>query len=262
MSETDVILTEIRDRIAIITFNRPKRLNAIDVPLLLALERAIEACETDERVHVIVLTGAGEKAFMAGGDINGLNTRRGLGHYVEFSDLVHRVLRRLETTDKPTISAVNGFALGGGMELMLSTDIRILADTARIGLTEITLGIFPGGGGTQRAPRQMPPCVAKELMFTGDHISAEQAVKLGLANRVVPKADLMTEALALAARIAGKSPLALKLMKRAINNGADMTLPAGLAYESSMVSLVFDSEDAREGLGAFIEKRQPVFKGR
>jgi enoyl-CoA hydratase len=262
MSDAEVILTEIRDRVAIITFNRPKRLNAIDVPLLLALERAIDACEADERVRVIVLTGAGEKAFMAGGDIAGLNTRRGLAHYTEFSDLVHRVFRRLEMSDKPTISAVNGFALGGGMELMLSTDIRILADTARIGLTEITLGLFPGGGGTQRAPRQMAPCVAKELMFTGDHIGAEQAVKLGLANRVVPKADLMAETLALAARIAEKSPLALKLMKRAIGNGTDMTLAAGLAYEASMVSLVFDSEDAHEGCSAFIEKRRPVFKGR
>jgi enoyl-CoA hydratase len=262
MSDSEVILTEIRDRVAIITFNRPARLNAIDVPLLLALERAIEACEDDERVRVIVLTGAGEKAFMAGGDITGLNTRQGLAHYVEFSDLVHRVFRRLEMTDKPTISAVNGFALGGGMELMLSTDIRILADTARIGLTEIALGIFPGGGGTQRAPRQMAPCVAKELMFTGDHISAEQAMKLCLANRVVPKADLMAETMALAVRIAERSPLALKLMKRAITNGTDMTLAAGLAYESSMVSLAFDSEDAHEGLAAFIEKRKPAFKGR
>lgn len=262
MSEADVILTEIRDRVAIITFNRPKVLNAIDVPLLLALERAIDACEADDNVRVIVLTGAGDKAFMAGGDINGLNARQGLGHYTEFSDIVHRVFRRLEMSDKPTISAVNGYALGGGMELMLSTDIRILADTARIGLTEITLGIFPGGGGTQRAPRQMAPCVAKELMFTGDHLSAEQSVKLGLANRVVPKADLMTETMTLAARIAEKSPLALKLMKRAITNGTDMTLAAGLAYESSMVSLVFDSEDAHEGCSAFIEKRRPVFKGR
>jgi enoyl-CoA hydratase len=262
MNETEVILTEIRDRVAIITFNRPKRLNAIDVPLLKALERAIDACEADDNVRVIVLTGAGDKAFMAGGDIAGLNARKGLAHYVEFSDLVHRVFRRLEMCDKPTISAVNGFALGGGMELMLSTDIRILADTARIGLTEITLGLFPGGGGTQRAPRQMAPCVAKELMFTGDHISADQAVKLGLANRVVPKADLMAETMALAARIAEKPPLALKLMKRSIANGTDMTLAAGLAYEASMVSLVFDSEDMHEGCSAFLEKRKPVFTGR
>jgi enoyl-CoA hydratase len=262
MSEEDIVLTETRDRLGIITLNRPARLHAIDVPMLLAIERAIDKLEAGDDVRVIIVTGAGDKAFMAGGDINGLNSRRGLAHYVEFSDLVHRVFRRFETSDKPTIAAVNGYALGGGMELMLATDIRILADTARIGLTEISLGLFPGAGGTQRMPRQIAPCVAKELMFTGDHIDAEQAVKLGLANRVVPKADLMQETLAFAARIAEKSPLVLKLMKRTINNGSDMTLVAGLAYEASMISLVLDSEDAHEGLGAFIAKRPPVFKGR
>ena len=261
MSE-DIVLTETRDRLGIITLNRPARLHAIDVPMLLALERAIDKLEADDDVRVIIVTGAGDKAFMAGGDIAGLNSRGGLAHYVEFSDLVHRVFRRFETSDKPTIAAVNGYALGGGMELMLATDIRILADTARVGLTEISLGLFPGGGGTQRMPRQIAPCVAKELMFTGDHIDAEQAVRLGLANRVVPKADLMQETIAFAARIAEKSPLVLKLMKRTINNGSDMTLVAGLAYEASMISLVLDSEDAHEGCGAFIEKRPPVFKGR
>lgn len=262
MSNDDIVLTEIRDRLGIITFNRPSRLNAIDVPMLLAIERAMDSFEADDNVRAIVMTGAGEKAFIAGGDIAGLNTRRGLAHYVEFSDVVHRVFRRIEMSDKPTICAVNGYALGGGMELMLATDIRIMADSARIGLTEIALGLFPGGGGTQRAPRQIAPCVAKELMFTGDHIGADEAVKLGLANRVVPKADLMRETLALAARIADKSPLVLKLMKRSINNGSDMTLAAGLAYEASMVSLVFDSDDAHEGCSAFLEKRPPAFKGR
>ncbi|ETR76896.1 enoyl-CoA hydratase [Afipia sp. P52-10] len=256
------VLTEVRDHVGIVTFNRPKRLNAIDVPTLQAIEAALAACEVDERVRVIVFTGTGDKAFMAGGDIEGLNTRRGLAHYVEFSDLVHRVFRRIELCDKPTIAAVNGYALGGGMELLLATDIRLLADTARIGLTEIALGLFPGGGGTQRAPRQMALCVAKELMFTGDHLSAQEAVQLGLANRVVPRADLMQETLALAGRIAEKSPLVLKLMKRAIANGTEMTLAAGLAYEASMVSLVFDSEDAHEGCRAFLEKRKPTFKGR
>lgn len=261
MSEA-IVLTEIRDHVGIVTFNRPKRLNAIDVPMLTAIEAAVSAFEADDAVRVIVFTGAGDKAFMAGGDIEGLNARRGLAHYSEFSDVVHRVFRRIEVCDKPTIAAVNGYALGGGMELLLATDIRILADTARIGLTEIALGLFPGGGGTQRAPRQIAPCVAKELMFTGDHVGAQEAVQLGLANRVVPKADLMQETLALAVRIAEKSPLVLKLMKRAITNGTDMTLPAGLAYESSMISLVFDSEDAHEGCSAFLEKRKPVFRGR
>jgi enoyl-CoA hydratase len=258
----ELVLTEVRGNVGILMVNRPKVHNAIDVPTLLAIEGAMDKLEVDDVVRVIVVTGAGEKAFMAGGDIAEMNARKGLAHYLEFSDLVHRVFRRFEMSDKPTIAAVNGYAMGGGMELMLSIDIRILADTARIGLTEISLGLFPGGGGTQRASRQMPPCVAKELMFTGDHLTAEQAVKLGLANRVVPKADLMREAMALAEKIAQKSPLILKLMKRAIQNGAEMPLSAGLAYESSMASLVFDSEDAHEGMGAFIEKRKPSFKGR
>jgi enoyl-CoA hydratase len=258
----ELVLTEVRGHVGIITVNRPQVHNAIDVPTLLALERAMDKLEADGEVRVIIVTGAGDKAFMAGGDIVGLNSRQGLAHYLEFSDLVHRVFRRFEISDKPTIAAVNGYALGGGMELMLSADIRILADSARVGLTEISLGLVPGGGGTQRATRQIAPCVAKELMFTGDHIAAEQAVKLGLANRVVPKAELMHEVMALADKIAQKSPLILKLMKRTIQNGAEMPLSAALAYEASMASLVFDSEDAHEGLGAFIEKRKPSFKGR
>lgn len=258
----ELVLTETRNHVGIITLNRPAVLNAIDVPMLLALERAMDVLEADDDVRVIVVTGAGDKAFMAGGDIAGLNSRQGLAHYTEFADVVHRVFRRFETSDKPNICAINGYALGGGMELLLATDIRLIADTARIGLTEISLGLFPGGGGTQRAPRQIAPCIAKELMFTGDHISAEQALKLGLVNRVVPKADLMTETLALAGRIAERSPLILKLMKRTITNGRDMTLVGGLAYEASMMSLVLDSEDAHEGCGAFLEKRRPVFSGR
>src|SRR4051794_32644825 len=200
----ELVLTEVRGHVGIITVNRPKVHNAIDVPTLLALEKAMDALEVDSGVRVIVVTGAGDKAFMAGGDIVGLNGRKGLAHYLEFSDLVHRVFRRFEISDKPTIAAVNGYALGGGMELMLSTDIRILADSACIGLTEISLGLFPGGGGTQRATRQMAPCLAKELMFTGDHITAEHAMKLGLANRVVPKAELMREVMVLAEKIAEK----------------------------------------------------------
>src|SRR5947209_11569940 len=159
----DLVLTEVRGHVGMITINRPHVHNAIDVGTLLALETAMDALEANGEVHVIVVTGAGDKAFMAGGDIVGLNSRKGLAHYLEFSDLVHRVFRRFEMSDKPTIAAVNGYALGGGMELMLSTDIRIPADNARVGLTEVSLGLIPGGGGTQRAARQIAPCVAKEL---------------------------------------------------------------------------------------------------
>ena len=160
-----------------------------------------------------------------------------------------------------TICAVNGLALGGGVEIMLCTDIRLLADHARLGLPEINLGMFPGAGGTQRLLRQIPLCKAKELMFTGDWIDAQQAVSLGIANRVVPRATLMDEALAFAEKMATKSPFALKLIKRALLHGGDMPLSAALAYEHSLIALAFESEDMHEGCRAFLEKRPAEFKG-
>jgi enoyl-CoA hydratase len=175
--------------------------------------------------------------------------------------VIHRLFRRVETCDKPTIAAVNGFALGGGTELLLCTDIRLLADSAQLALPEINLGLFPGAGGSQRLLRQIPACRARELMFTGDRIDAATAVGLGLANRVVPAAQLMDEALALAARIAAKSPLTLKLLKRNLLHGADMPLPAALAHEQAVISLVLDSADAHEGCRAFLEKRPAQFRG-
>jgi enoyl-CoA hydratase len=172
------------------------------------------------------------------------------------------VFRLLETSDKPIIAAVNGFAFGGGLELVLATDIRLLADSAKLGLTEINLGLFPGGGGTQRLPRQIPLFIANEMMFSGMHIDAQQAVDYGIANRAVAKSELIGETRSLATRIADKSPLVLKLLKRTVREGAEMPLSAGLALERSMISLVFDTEDAQEGCRAFLEKRPPIFRGR
>jgi enoyl-CoA hydratase len=256
------IIVETADHIAVITINRPKVLNALDVPTLLELEAAFEGVERNDDVRVIIITGAGEWAFVAGGDIADLNSRNGLAHYREFAEIVHRVFRKIEICDKPTIAAVNGYALGGGTELVLATDIRILAENARLGLPEITLGLFPGAGGTQRIIRQVPPCRAKEIMFTGDQISAAEAVAIGLANKVVPQQNVLAEARALAAKIAAKSPLVLKLLKRTLTNGADMPLSAALPYEQSMIGLVFDTKDAHEGCTAFLEKRAPAFAGR
>jgi enoyl-CoA hydratase len=237
-------------------------LNALDVPTLGAFERAVIEADTDPAVRVIVFTGAGDRAFIAGGDIADLNSRQGLDHYTEFAEIIHRTFRRVELCDTPTIAAVNGWALGGGTELVLATDIRLLADTARLGVPEITLGLFPGAGGTQRMLRQIPLCRAKELMFTGEQISAEEAVAIGLANRVVPRDQLMAEAMALAEKIAAKSPLVLKLLKRTLRDGGDMPLSAALPYEQAMIGLVLDSQDAHEGCSAFLEKRKAQFTGR
>ncbi len=259
---SDSILTTVEAGIGLLTINRPKVLNALDVPTLLELEAAFGQLEANADVRAIIITGAGDRAFVAGGDIADLNSRGGLAHYEEFAEIVHRVFRRIEISDKPTIAAVNGFALGGGTELILATDIRVLADTARLGLPEITLGLFPGAGGTQRIIRQIAPCRAKEIMFTGDQITADEAVAIGLANKVVPKDQVLTATKEIAAKIAAKSPLVLKLLKRTLLNGADMPLSAALPYEQSMIGLVLDTADSHEGCSAFLDKRKANFTGK
>ncbi len=256
------IITAVEDHVGILTINRPETLNALDTPTIELLERKFAELHDDPSVHVIVITGAGERAFVAGGNIADLRSREGLAHYLEFGELIHRVFRRIEVSDKPTISAINGWALGGGTEIMLSTDIRIAVETAQFGLPEITLGIFPGAGGTQRMIRQIAPCKARELMFTGDRITAQQALDFGLINKVVAKGALMEETMAMAKRIAEKSPLTLKLMKRAMIHGADMPMAAALAHEQAMISLVFDTKDSKEGTTAFLEKRKATFTGK
>ncbi len=258
---SDRILYERRDAVGLITINRPATLNALDMDTLADLDVAVTHAERDPEVRVIVFTGAGDRAFVAGGDIADLNSRQGLPHYLELGERLHAVFRHIEMLDKPTISAINGWALGGGTELLLCTDIRIAADTAKFGLPEITLGLFPGAGGTQRMIRQLPLCKAKELMFTGDRIDADDAERLGLINKVVPAGELTAAVMVLAERIAAKSPLILKLLKRTLLDGEEMPLRAALRHEQAMIGLVLDSTDAHEGCSAFVEKRKAQFKG-
>jgi len=256
------ILTDLRDGgVAILTINRPSALNALDTETLHAFSKSFKDLENNKNVRVIIITGAGDRSFVAGGDIGDLNSRQGLAHYEQLAETLHTTFRMVEACDKPTIAAVNGWALGGGTELLLCTDIRLVSENAKLGLPEINLGLFPGAGGTQRLMRQIPLCRAKEMMFTGAPITAREAVDLGLANRVVAQAALLDDTVELAKAIGTKSPLVLKLLKRTLRAGTEMPLGASLAYEQAMIGLVLDSSDAHEGCNAFLAKRPAQFTG-
>jgi len=256
-----LVLLDIDGPVATVTLNRPEAMNALNSALIRALGQAFDRIEQDGAVRAVIVTGAG-KAFSAGGDIAEMRTRQGLAYYQELAEDVHALFRRIELSDRPTIAAVNGHALGGGAELLLALDLRILSDRARLGLPEIGMGLFPGAGGTQRLARQIPLCRAKELLFTGDALTAAEAVAIGLANRVVAHDALMAEARALALRLAQQSPLSLRLLKRTMADGADMPLAAALRHEQAMIGLAMESADAREGCNAFVQKRPAVFTGR
>ena len=255
------VLYEVTGAAAVLTINRPQTLNALDLSTLDALEAQVRRAAADPAVKTIILTGAG-RAFVAGGDIADLNSRQGLSHYLEFGERIHEVFRAIELLDKPTIAAVNGWALGGGTELLLCTDLRIAAKSAMIGLPEINLGLFPGAGGSQRLLRQVSPCKARELMFLGERITATEAERIGLLNQVVEDGAALKSALVVAEKLAGKSSVILKLLKRTPRDGAEMTPSAALKHEQAMIGLVLDSHDAHEGCSAFLAKRSADFKGR
>ncbi|MDE8650982.1 enoyl-CoA hydratase/isomerase family protein [Novosphingobium album (ex Liu et al. 2023)] len=261
ISSDAAVLHEVGDGVALLTINRPKTLNALDLPTLDALEAAVKRAAADPAVKAIVFTGAG-KAFVAGGDIADLESRQGLAHYLEFGERIHAVFSLIEALDKPTVAAVNGWALGGGTELLLCTDLRVVARSAMLGLPEITLGLFPGAGGSQRLLRQVSPCKARELMFLGERISAEEAHRIGLVNAVVEDGEVVDAALAMGAKLAAKSAMTLRLLKRALRDGAEMPPSAALRHEQAMIGLVLDSRDAHEGCKAFLEKRPAEFEGR
>ncbi len=249
------------DGVRTITINRPDKLNALNSATLDALHRAFDDAADDADVRVLVLTGAGEKAFVAGADIsemNGLSPVEGR----DFSLRGQRMMRRVEKMPKPVIAAINGFALGGGLELAMCCHLRIAAEGAKLGQPEINLGLIPGFGGSQRLLRLAGRAATLELCLTGAPINAERARELGIVNRVVAAADLMTETLKLAGQLANAAPLALRATLDCVNIGGECGIEEGLEYESAQFGLVFSTEDMREGTSAFLEKRKPAFKGR
>jgi enoyl-CoA hydratase len=252
---------QIGDGIATITLNRPKALNALNQAMIEEMGRAVEQVRDDPAVRVVVITGAGDKAFAAGADITEFKEMSAVDGWM-LTQRLQRLYLEIERLPKPVIAAVNGFALGGGCELMLACDIVYASDRARIGQPEVNLGIIPGAGGTQRLARLIGKQRAKEIVFTGDMIGAQDAWNLGLLNRVVPADQLIPEVRKLAEKLAGKGAVALKAAKEAIEEGYDAGLQGGLANEGKLFGLCFGTEDKVEGINAFLEKRPPQFKGK
>lgn len=259
MSESVVAATAAGIRT--LTVNRPDKLNALDQDTLLALDAAFAQAAADADVRVVVLTGAGPKAFVAGADISQMTGLPALAGR-DFGLVGQRLMRRIERMPKPVIAMVNGYALGGGLELAMACHLRIAADTAKVGQPEINLGLIPGFGGTQRLLRLTGRAAALELCLLGEPIDAQRAHQLGLLNRVVPAAELEATTRQLAERLAASAPLALRAILDAVIVGGECGLDEGLEFESAQFGLMFASEDMREGTGAFLERRKPSFSGR
>ncbi len=255
------LLYEVKDQIARITFNRPKVLNALDRQTVEELGDCLNRARDDAAVRVLILTGAGEKSFVAGADINEL-ARRTPVDGKEFSLYGQEVFHRLETMGKPSIAALNGFALGGGCELALACTIRIASKTAKLGQPEVKLGIIPGYGGSQRLARLCGKGMAHELILAGEMIPAEEALRIGLVNHVVEPGELLPAAEALARRIIANAPLAVKFAIEAVEHGMEMPQEEGLFLEATLFGLCCATEDMREGTRAFLEKRPAQFKGK
>jgi enoyl-CoA hydratase/carnithine racemase len=245
---------------AIVTINRPAVLNALNAPTIDALRRVMLELQRDAGVRVIVLTGAGEKAFVAGADINELAVQTptsGREHALKGQ----HVFDVIENLGKPVVAAINGFALGGGCELAMACTLRIAADTARLGQPEINLGLIPGYAGTQRLSRLVGKGRALEMILTGAPVAAAEAHRIGLVNRVVPAADLLAEARKLAAQLAASAPVAVRYIIDAVNKGLEMPFAEACRYEATLFGLVASTDDMREGTKAFLEKRKPTFTG-
>jgi len=255
------ILLEKEDNLATLTINRPKVMNALNFDTIREIETALESIKDDPEVKVLIITGAGDKAFVAGADIafmqslSAVETRQ-LAAYGQ------KVFRMIELIEKPVIAAINGFALGGGCELAMACDIRLASENALFGQPEVNLGLTPGWGGTQRMPRLIGEGRAKELIFTGDTIKADEAYRIGLVNHVYPQESLMEEAKKLAKKIMAKAPLAVGFSKFQINKGLQTDLDTAMGIESDLFGFCFATEDHNEGIEAFLAKRKPSFKGK
>jgi enoyl-CoA hydratase len=260
MSDANVKL-EMRGDVAVVTIHRPEKLNALNVETLAEIDTVFQALGGDTSVRGVILTGSGEKAFVAGADIAELGAQSPVSGR-EFSRRGQRVFDRIEWLGKPVIAAINGFALGGGCELALACHVRVAADGARLGTPEVKLGILCGYGGTQRLARLVGRGRAFELLLTGDMIDAAEAVRIGLVNRVVPRENLMAEAEALLRKMIANAPLSLRFTLEAVNGGLDMPLAQGLEHEATLFGLACTTEDMKEGTRAFVEKRPPRFQGK
>ena len=247
--------------VGILEINRPRALNALNWDTLKDLGNFVENDLPNENLRVLIITGSGDKAFVAGADIAQMSEMNS-AEFKEYTDYAHNIYNLIENSPFPSIAAVNGYALGGGCELALTCDIRIASEKAKLGFPEVKLGIFPGWGGSQRVTRIMGNGKAKELIYTGEMVSAEEALRLGLVERVVPHEVIMKEVKELAESIAKRAPLAVSAAKKAINTGSEMDLDKALSLEKELIFSCFDSKDRTEGMKAFLEKRDPEFQGK
>lgn len=261
MNLLSVIKIEKDDKIAIVTIDNPP-MNTLSPEVIQGLDEAFANLNMDDEVLVILLTGAGEKAFMAGGDIKGFPHKIGNPNLVPQFLKTHGMFNRIDFSPKPVIAVINGYALGGGCELAIACDIRISEEQALLGVPECTLGLLPGAGGTQRLPRLIGEAKAKELMFTGEHISAEEAVTIGLVNRVVPRGEGLEAGLKLARKIARNSPAAIRNIKKAVDEGIELPFEKAIQREAELFQELFLADDVKEGVKAFLDKRKPEFTGK